>query len=179
MTGIITISNVTLRNFLSKNNIEWDTEKLIKELHTIESIKKALIERYIKAFDKLIMRKSIKIKYKIYRCMPKEYEGNEITNYSSWSLLPHPTFCELLNSRDIHLYIAIGGCSGIYIENNSIKSKKYWMPHYEYEVVLRRGIKFVEQRVAKFKIINPGYILDKSDKSTKYTLGIVHYIKFI
>lgn len=131
-----------------------------------------------------IFNKGIKVKnksFKIYRIMDKEINDNILKSYSSWSLIPLLQFCR---NDTCHIYITKipSNIKFVYLEikpdnkdKDLIISNSFY--HYEYEILLPRGLKFKEYKKETLIIPHIDYNY-KYNTSANQTI-ILHHIKII
>ena len=99
------------------------------------------------------------------------YTNNIIKTFSSWSLIPLHTFCNV--NKSFHLYKLTGGCRGLNECNTG------WLSTYEYEVILVPGTKFIEYKTQTLNNLSNDYIYKKYVMSNIANIITIHYIKII
>jgi hypothetical protein len=140
--SITNITRINLLNIISGFNENEPIPDIMQLVDKYLQEKRNSIMGFISRMDKLLKDRSIMINTTLYRCMKQIYKNNEITTYSSWSLLPIPFFCDKTNI----IYVMRYNNRGLYIENDDkIKLKTDYVfneDEREYEVILPRGLKF-------------------------------------
>jgi len=140
--------------------------RLGKILDQINNKRKSNIIKCINHFDHIV-NKGIHYSGYLYRIMGTPFTGNEIINFTSWSMYPQMGFCE----DDCYIYITKmpKKMKGWYMEydtqNNTDKILKDIsnFSYYEYEFVLPRNITFKTIKTVNLSI-PPLHFDSKSNK---------------
>lgn len=161
-----------------------DDAKFYKVIRKINMLRRRHIINFILQIEKFFSKYSIDLtKYidpnlKIYRVTKKPYKNNFLSAFTSWSLYPQDVFCQ--DKTVCHIYV----CKISDLEKNKIpsvymeKKNPGFRTIWEFEVLLFRGINFVEINVERKSATDRNF-QRRDTKRTGITKFIIHHISLI